>query len=196
MRNIDRIFSKERLIEITIKVNIFYKEYRKRIEISVIGGQKQSITLEMTQPACHNSEIDCKTGEVKIMRCPEEYGKQQCYKTSVWTDFGQGQGQPDIDKQYYYQSTMLQQLLAGMALVVCLLQQSSQLAIQQWGLQENLTRSPHCINPLYILQALGPCYNNNYLPLGPCIVLMFYYSSTCVFLKANMLPICALISYS
>ena len=40
MRNIDRIFSKERLIEITIKVNIFYKEYRKRIEISVIGGQK------------------------------------------------------------------------------------------------------------------------------------------------------------
>ena len=24
---------------------------------------------------------------------------------SVWTDFGQGQGQPDINRQYYYQST-------------------------------------------------------------------------------------------
>ena len=30
---------------------------------------------------------------------------QNCYKTSMWTDFGQGQGQPDIDRQYYYQST-------------------------------------------------------------------------------------------
>jgi len=26
--------------------------------------------------ACHNSEIDWRTGEVKMMRCPEEYGKQ------------------------------------------------------------------------------------------------------------------------
>ena len=28
-----------------------------------------------------------------------------CYKTRVWTDFGQGQGQPDIYKYYNYQST-------------------------------------------------------------------------------------------
>ena len=28
-----------------------------------------------------------------------------CYKTRVQTDFGQGQGQLDIDEQYYYQST-------------------------------------------------------------------------------------------
>ena len=45
---------------------------------------------------------------------------------------------------------LLQQPLTGMALVVCLLQQSSQKAIQQWGLQENSTRSPHCIAPLFI----------------------------------------------
>ena len=29
-----------------------------------------------------------------------------CYKMRVWTDFGQGQSQLDIDRQYYYQSTM------------------------------------------------------------------------------------------
>ena len=91
---------------------------------------------------------------------------------------------------------LLQQLLAVIALVVCLLQQSSQLAIQQWELQENLIRSPCCIDPLFILQASGPCYNNNYLSLCSCIVLMSYYSSTCVFLKATILPPCALMSYS
>ena len=29
----------------------------------------------------------------------------------------------------------------------------------------------------------------------PCFYLMSYYSSTCVFLKATMLPTCALMSY-
>ena len=31
----------------------------------------------MAQLACHNPEIDQKTGEVKMTRCPEECGKQQ-----------------------------------------------------------------------------------------------------------------------
>ena len=31
----------------------------------------------MLQLACHNPEIDWKTGEVKMTRCPEECGKQQ-----------------------------------------------------------------------------------------------------------------------
>ena len=35
--------------------------------------------------------------------CCEKDG--HCYKTKVWTDFGQGQGQPDIDKIVFYQST-------------------------------------------------------------------------------------------
>ena len=97
---------------------------------------------------------------------------------------------------YTCYSYLLQQPLARTALVICLLQQSSQLAIQQQELQENSTRSPRCIDPLYILQAPGPCYNNNYLPLYPCIVLMSYYSSTCVFLKTTMLSTCTLTSYS
>ena len=32
--------------------------------------------LEMLWLACHNPEIDWRTGEVKMTRCPEECGKQ------------------------------------------------------------------------------------------------------------------------
>jgi len=42
----------------------------------MIGGQKWNAILEIPWLACYNSEIDWRTGEVKMMRCPEEYGKQ------------------------------------------------------------------------------------------------------------------------
>jgi len=34
------------------------------------------VILGMLWLICHNSEIDWRTGEIKIIRCPEEYGKQ------------------------------------------------------------------------------------------------------------------------
>ena len=37
--------------------------------------------------------------------------------------------------------------------------------VKEWELQENLTRSPRCICPLFIYMAPGPCYNNIYLAL-------------------------------
>ena len=37
VRNVDETFNKEGLIENTVKVNIFYKRYRERTEIDVIG---------------------------------------------------------------------------------------------------------------------------------------------------------------
>ena len=40
IRNVNSIFNREKLIEYTVEVNIFYKEYRERIEINVIKGQK------------------------------------------------------------------------------------------------------------------------------------------------------------
>ena len=64
-----------------------------------------------------------------------------------------------------------------------------QWAIQQWGLQENLTRSPCCIDPLYILQASGLCYNNMFTS---CPIT----HPPCFYLKATMLCPYALISYS
>ena len=76
VRNVDRLFNKEGLIENTVEVNRYYKGHVERTEIDVIGGQKWSVILGMPWLACHNPKIDWKTGEVKMTRCPEDCGKQ------------------------------------------------------------------------------------------------------------------------
>ena len=40
MKNVDGSFNKEGLIEYIVEVNIYYQEYRERIEIDVIERQK------------------------------------------------------------------------------------------------------------------------------------------------------------
>ena len=75
VRNIDRSLNKERPIEYTMEVNIYYQGHRERMEINVIGGQKWTVILGMPWLAHHNSEIDWRIGEVKITRYPEEYRK-------------------------------------------------------------------------------------------------------------------------
>ena len=37
VRNLNRTFNKKRPIENTVEVNIFYKEYKKKMEIDIIG---------------------------------------------------------------------------------------------------------------------------------------------------------------
>ena len=76
VRNMDEMFNKKRLIENTVKVNIYYQGYRERTEIDIIRGQKQNIILKMPQLAHPNPEINQKIREIKMMRCPKEYGKQ------------------------------------------------------------------------------------------------------------------------
>jgi len=76
VRNVNGSFNKEGPIENTVEVNIYYKRHVERTEIDMIGGQKWSVVLGMLWLARHNSEIDWRTGEVKMMRCPEECGKQ------------------------------------------------------------------------------------------------------------------------
>ena len=76
MRNVDGSFNKEGPIENTVEVNIYYQRHRERMKIDVIGGQKWMVILGMPWLACHNPEIDWRTGEVKMMRCPEECRKQ------------------------------------------------------------------------------------------------------------------------
>jgi len=76
MRNVDGLFNKERPIENTVEVNIYYQGHRERTEIDVIGGQKWTVILGILWLARHNPEIDWRTGEVKMTRCPEECGKQ------------------------------------------------------------------------------------------------------------------------
>ena len=76
VRNVDGSLNKERPIENMVEVNIYYKGHRERMEIDVIGGQKWMVILRMPWLACHNPEIDWRTGEVKMTRCPEECGRQ------------------------------------------------------------------------------------------------------------------------
>ena len=58
MKNMTKFFNKERFIEHTVEINIYYQEHRKRTEIGVIEGQKWSMILKMLWLACHNSEIN------------------------------------------------------------------------------------------------------------------------------------------
>jgi len=76
VRNVDGSFNKEGLIENTVEINIYYQGYRERTEIDMIGGQKWMVILGMLWLACYNPEIDWRTGEVKMTRCPEECMRQ------------------------------------------------------------------------------------------------------------------------
>jgi len=58
MRNVDGSFNKERPIENTVEVNIYYKRYRERMEIDMIGEQKWKVILEMLWLARYNPEIN------------------------------------------------------------------------------------------------------------------------------------------
>jgi len=76
VRNVDGLLNKEGPIEHMVEVNIYYQGHRETTKIDVIGGQKWTVILGMLWLACHNPEIDWKTGEVKMTRCPEECRKQ------------------------------------------------------------------------------------------------------------------------
>ena len=76
VRNMDGSLNKEGPIEYTVEVNIYYQGHRKRTEIDVIGGKKWTVILGMPWLVRHNPEIDWRTGEVKMTRCPEECGKK------------------------------------------------------------------------------------------------------------------------
>jgi len=76
VRNVNSSLNKEEPIEHMVEVNIYYQGHREKTEIDVIGGQKWQVILGMPWLAHHNPEIDWRTEKVKMMRCPEECGKQ------------------------------------------------------------------------------------------------------------------------
>jgi len=47
IRNVNGLFNKEELIEYTLKSNIYYQKYKKKIDINVIRGQKRKVILGM-----------------------------------------------------------------------------------------------------------------------------------------------------
>ena len=75
VRNVDGLLNKKGPIENTVEVNIYYQGHRERMEIDVIREHKWTVILGMPWLACHNPEIDWRTEEVKMMRCPKECGK-------------------------------------------------------------------------------------------------------------------------
>ena len=75
VRNVDGTFNKKRPIKNTVEINIYYQRHRERMEMNVIGEQKWNVILRMLWLACHNPEIDWRTGKVKMMGCPEECRK-------------------------------------------------------------------------------------------------------------------------
>ena len=89
VRNVNGSFNKKGPIKHMVEVNIYYQEHRERTEIDVIGGQKWQVILGMLWLACHNPEIDWKTGEMKMTRYLEECGRQWRLK----------QGKPGWKKQ-------------------------------------------------------------------------------------------------
>ena len=76
VRNVDGSFNREGPIENTVEVNVYYKGHVERTEINVMGGQEWGVILGMPWLVRHNPEINWKTGEVKMTRCPEECRKQ------------------------------------------------------------------------------------------------------------------------
>jgi len=76
VRNVDGMLNYAGPIVDTVEVEIFFKGHKERALIDVIGGQKWSVILGMPWLRHHNPEIDWKTGEVKMTRCPDECGKK------------------------------------------------------------------------------------------------------------------------
>ena len=76
VRNMDGTLNYAGPIVDTVEMEIFFKGHKERMLINVIGEQKWSVILGMPWLRCHNPEIDWKTGEVKMTRCPDECGKK------------------------------------------------------------------------------------------------------------------------
>ena len=76
MKNVDSMLNYAGPIVDTVEVEIFFKGHKERTLIDVIGGQKWSVILGIPWLACHNPEIDWKTGEVQMTRYSDECGRK------------------------------------------------------------------------------------------------------------------------
>ena len=76
VRNVDSMLNYVGPIKDTVEVKIFFKGHKERTLIDVIGEQKWSVILGIPWLACHNPEIEWKTGKVQIMRYLNEYEKK------------------------------------------------------------------------------------------------------------------------
>ena len=70
VRNVNGMNNSGGAITHQVEVNLYYKSYVERIRMDVCNLGKTDVILEMPWLQAHNPEINWKTGEVKMMRCP------------------------------------------------------------------------------------------------------------------------------
>ena len=76
VKNVDGMKNSRGMIIHEIEVNIFFKGHVERVRMDVCNLGRTEVILGMPWLAAHNPEINWKTGEVKITRCPPLCGKK------------------------------------------------------------------------------------------------------------------------
>jgi len=75
VRNVNGTNNSAEAITHQVEVNVYYKSHIKRIRMDVYDLGKTDVILGMPWLQAHNPEINWKTGEVKMTRCPLLYGR-------------------------------------------------------------------------------------------------------------------------
>ena len=75
VRNMDGMNNNAGSITHQVEVNIYYKSHVERVRMDVCNLRKTDIILGMLWLQAHNPEINWKTGEVKMTRCPPLCGR-------------------------------------------------------------------------------------------------------------------------
>jgi len=70
VKNVDGTVNSRRAITHQVECNVFYKGHMERMRMDVCDLGKTEVILGMPWLAAHNPEINWKTGEVKMTRCP------------------------------------------------------------------------------------------------------------------------------
>jgi len=75
VRNVDGMNNSRGAITHQVKANVYYKGHVERMRMDVCDLGKTEIILGMLWLQVHNPEINWKTGEVKMTRCPPLCGR-------------------------------------------------------------------------------------------------------------------------
>ena len=70
VRNINGTNNSAEAIIHQVEINIYYKGHVERMRIDVCNLERTDMILEILWLQAHNPEINWKTGEVKMTRCP------------------------------------------------------------------------------------------------------------------------------
>ena len=77
IRNMDGTGNSGGLVMHEIEVNMYYQDHVERMKLDVCDLERTEVILGMPWLAAHNPEINWKTGEVKITRCPPLCGRNK-----------------------------------------------------------------------------------------------------------------------